>query len=113
MTLVAAPATVKAGDVTFVVKNTGTIAHEMVVLKTDTAFDKIPVADSGDPPAPVATGADKIDEAANVGETGDPNLATGDTRTFTVTGLTAGKYVLVCNIARHYGLGMRVAFTVT
>jgi uncharacterized cupredoxin-like copper-binding protein len=113
MTLVAAPATAKAGDVTFVVKNTGTVAHEMVVLKTDTPFDKLPVVDSGDPPAPVATGADKVDEAANVAETGDPNLEPGDTRTFTATGLTAGKYVLVCNIAKHYGLGMRAAFTVT
>ncbi len=113
MTLVAATKTAPTGDVTFVVKNTGTIEHEMVVLKTDTAFDKIPVVDSGDPPAPVATGADKIDEAAKVAETGDPNLKAGDTRTFTAKGLTAGKYVLVCNIAKHYGLGMRTAFTVT
>jgi uncharacterized cupredoxin-like copper-binding protein len=105
--------TAPAGDVTFVVKNLGTIEHEMVVLKTDTPFDKIPVADSGDPPVPVTSGADKIDEAANVAETGDPNLQPGDTRTFTITGLTPGHYVLVCNIAKHYGLGMRAAFTVT
>jgi uncharacterized cupredoxin-like copper-binding protein len=102
-----------AGDVTFVVKNLGTIEHEMVVLKTDTPFDKIPVADSGDPPVAVTSGADKIDEAANVAETGDPNLQPGDTRTFVAAGLTPGQYVLVCNIAKHYGLGMRIAFTVT
>jgi uncharacterized cupredoxin-like copper-binding protein len=113
MTIVPAINTAPAGDVTFVVKNTGTIEHEMVVLKTDTPFDKIPIADSGDPPVPVTSGADKIDEADNVGETGDPNLQPGDTRTFTVTGLTPGHYVLVCNIAKHYGLGMRAAFTVT
>jgi uncharacterized cupredoxin-like copper-binding protein len=113
MTLVSAVDSAPAGDVTFVVKNTGTIEHEMVVLKTDTPFDKIPIADSGDPPAPVTSGADKIDEADNVAETGDPNLQPGDTRTFTATGLTPGQYVLVCNIAKHYGLGMRVAFTVT
>ena len=29
-----------AGDVTFVVKNAGTIEHEMIVLKTDTPFDQ-------------------------------------------------------------------------
>ena len=113
MTLVAAVPSAPAGDVTFVVKNTGTVEHEMLVLKTDVAFDKIPIADSGDPPVPVSTGADKIDEADNVAETGDPNLQPGDVRTFTATGLTPGKYVLVCNIAKHYGLGMRAAFTVT
>ncbi|HLY84449.1 MAG TPA: hypothetical protein VKQ71_15800, partial [Acidimicrobiales bacterium] len=67
-----------AGDVTFNVKNLGTIEHELIVLKTDTAFDKLPVVDGGDPPAPVATGADKVDEAGNVGETGDPNLKPGE-----------------------------------
>ena len=113
MTLVPAINTAPAGDVTFIVKNTGTIEHEMVVLKTDTPFDKIPIADSGDPPVPVTSGADKIDEADNVAETGDPNLQPGDTRTFTATGLTPGHYVLVCNIAKHYGLGMRATFTVT
>ena len=104
---------VAAGDVTFNVKNLGTVDHEMLVIKTDTPFDQIPITDSGDPPAPVTSGADKIDEANKPGETGDPNLKPGDTRTFTVKGLVAGKYVLVCNIAKHYGLGMRAAFTVS
>ncbi len=112
MTLVATPATAPAGNVTFVVKNTGTIDHEMVVLQTSTAFDKLPIVDAGDPPAPVTTGADKIAEEVNVGETGDPNLKPGDTRTFTIKDMKAGTYALVCNIAKHYGLGMRAAFTV-
>ena len=43
MTLTADPSSVPAGDVTFTVKNTGTIDHEVVVLKTDTAFDKLEV----------------------------------------------------------------------
>src|SRR5579864_9147167 len=102
-----------AGDVTFRVKNVGTVEHELIVLKTDTPFDQLPVADSGDPPAPVASGADKVDEANNVAETGDPNLRPGDSRTFTAKGLSPGHYVLVCNLAKHYGLGMRAAFTVT
>jgi len=113
MTLVPTPAAVAAGNVTFVVKNTGTIDHEMIVLKTDTAFDKLPVVDGGDPPAPVTTGADKVDEGTKVGETGDPNLKAGETRTFTIKNMVAGKYVLVCNIAKHYGMGMRAAFNVT
>ena len=103
MTLTA-PATSAAGDVTFTVKNTGTIDHEVVVLKTDTAFDQLAVG---------ASEADKVDEASSVGETGDPALKPGETRSFTVTGLASGNYVLVCNIAKHYGLGMRAAFKVS
>ena len=113
MTVVPAANSAPAGDVTFAVTNKGTVAHEMIVAKTDTPFDQIPIADSGDPPAPVSSGADKVDEAAKVGETGDPNLQPGESRTFTITGLVPGKYVLFCNLAQHYGLGMRAAFTVS
>jgi uncharacterized cupredoxin-like copper-binding protein len=104
MTLVASPVSATAGDVTFTVKNTGTIDHEVVVLKTDTAVDQLKVGD---------TEADKVDESTSVGETGDPALKPGETRTFTVTGMGAANYVLVCNIAKHYGLGMRSAFKVS
>ena len=113
MTLVVAPAAVQAGDVTFVVKNTGTIDHEMIVLQTSTPFNKLPITDAGDPPAPVTSGANKVSETNNVGETGDPNLKPGVTRTFTIKNMAAGSYALVCNIALHYGKGMRGAFTVT
>ena len=102
-----------SGDVTFAVKNLGTVEHEMIVVKTDVPFDQIPINATGDPPATVARGGDKIDETSNVGETGDPNLKPGDTRTFTIKGLAPGKYVLACNLAHHYGLGMRAALTVT
>ena len=113
MTLTVSPATVPAGDVTFVVKNTGTIEHEAVVLKTNIPFDKLPITYGGDPPVPVKTGADKVSEDTNIGETGDPNLKPGDTRTFTIKNMTAGNYVIVCNIADHYGKGMRAPFTVS
>lgn len=104
---------VPAGDVTFVVTNNGTIDHEMIVLQTGTPFDKLPITDGGDPPAPVASGANKVSEVHNVGETGDPNLKPGTTRTFTIKNMKPGTYVLVCNIAQHYKLGMRAALTVT
>jgi len=117
-TLTVDKASVAGGDdITFVVKNTGTIDHEMLVLKTSLAFDALPVVDCGDPP--VACGgsdtADKTDEAGNIGETGDPNLKPGDTRTFTIKAadIPAGGYALVCNIAQHYQKGMRAAFKVT
>ncbi len=110
MTLRLSPATAPAGDVTFVVKNNGTIVHEAVVLKTDVPFDQLPITYGGDPPVPVATGANKVSEDANIGETGDPDLKPGGTRTFTIKNMTPGHYVVVCNIANHYGMGMRAAF---
>ena len=110
MTLTVNPASVKAGKVKFVVKNNGTIVHELVVLKTTTPFDQLPIADAGDPPAPVASGANKVSEAAKAGETGD--IDSGKTKSVTLK-LSRGTYVLVCNIAQHYGLGMRAALTVT
>ena len=113
MTLTVSPATAPAGDVTFVVKNTGTIDHEAIVLKTNTAFDKLPITYGGDPPAPVTTGANKVGEDTNIGETGDPNLKPGDTRTFTIKHMTAGEYAIVCNLAQHYGKGMRAPLTIT
>jgi uncharacterized cupredoxin-like copper-binding protein len=114
MTMVVTPGDALAGDVTFVVKNTGTIEHEMLVVKlaAGQTADKLPVVDSGDPPVSVASGADKVDEASKVGETGDPNLGPGESRTFTVTGMTAGNYALVCNIAKHYQMGMYAPLTV-
>jgi uncharacterized cupredoxin-like copper-binding protein len=109
MTLVVAPS-VKAGKVKFVAKNVGTIVHEMIVLKTTTAFDHLPVGDAGELPAPVTAGANKVSEATSVGETGD--VAIGKTKSVTLK-LKKGSYVLVCNIAQHYELGMRTAFSVT
>ena len=115
MKLVADKSTAPAGKVTFVVKNAGTIDHEMVVLKLGPGqtWNVLPITDAGDPPAPVKTAADKVSETNNIGETGDPNLKPGDTRTFTIKGMKAGNYALVCNIAKHYGLGMRAGLTVS
>ena len=112
MNFVIDKSTVPAGDVTFVVKNDGTIAHELVALQTDTASDQIPVNAAGDPPATVASGANKILEGNNVGETGDPNLEKADSRTFTIKDMKPGHYVLVCNLAAHYQMGLRAEFTV-
>ncbi len=106
-------ASAPAGDVTFMVKNAGGTDHEMIVLKTDKPFNKLPIIDSGDPPAPTKGRPDKVDETDSVGETGGADLKPGETRTFTLKNMAAGNYVLVCNLASHYGLGMRAAFKVT
>ena len=97
-------ASVKAGKVTFKVTDNGKKDHETVLLKLDgaTAFDKLAIDSS----------TNRVGEDSNVGETGDPDLTPGETRSFSVD-LTPGTYVLVCNIEKHYGLGMRSLLTVT
>ena len=92
--------TVNAGAVTFSVKNTGTIEHELVVVKTDVAADKIPA--NPDEPG-------KMSEEGSLGESG--NLAAGTAKDFVLT-LTPGNYVLMCNEVGHYMVGMHIAFVV-
>jgi uncharacterized cupredoxin-like copper-binding protein len=93
------PTSVKAGKVTFTFKNEGTRQHEMIVLKTDEKFDALKI------------GADnKVSEDASVGEISETDKGKTVVKTFD---LKAGNYVLVCNIEKHYGQGMRSAFTVT
>ena len=98
MTMTVTPTSAPAGKVTFTVKNSGTVIHEMVILKTDTPYDQLPVVKDG------------VSEAASVGEVAD--IPKGKTKSGTFK-LKPGKYVLVCNIKKHYGLGMRAPLTVT
>ncbi len=98
MTMTAAPTSAPAGPVTFTLTNNGSIDHEMVVLKTDTPVDQLVVTDG------------KVSEDTSAGEV--PELAAGKSKSVTLD-LTAGNYVLVCNIKDHYTMGMRAPFTVT
>jgi uncharacterized cupredoxin-like copper-binding protein len=99
-------ATAPAGKVTFTVVNEGDKKHEFVVLRTDTPADEIAIGSfEGE--------SDRINEEGggqeNVGETGD--IDAGATKTLTLT-LTAGHYVVVCNLQHHFAMGMRTDFTV-
>ncbi|MEZ4552835.1 MAG: plastocyanin/azurin family copper-binding protein [Dehalococcoidia bacterium] len=91
--------TAKAGEVTFEVTNKGAAPHELAVVKTDLAHDKLPVANG------------MVDEkqVPPLGRTA--NIAAGEEEDKSFN-LEAGKYVLICNIPAHYGQGMHVAFTV-
>lgn len=83
-----------------VVQNTGTVTHDIKVLRTDLAPDALP-----------RSGADvdenKVDIVAK---------ATGfkrrDRKTLDVK-LQPGNYVLICNVSGHYQLGMRTGLKVT
>ena len=108
-TLVASPATVPAGRVSFAVSNTGVLVHELVVLPLPT-----------DGPGTLPTGTDgKIDESQNLGEAsrscgagrGD-GIAPGSTG-WTTVNLKAGRYEVVCDQPWHYAAGMFDVLTVT
>jgi Uncharacterized copper-binding protein len=102
MTMTVSPTSAPAGKVKFVVTNSGTILHEFVVLKLKgtKTYDKLVVNPK----------TNKVSESTTVGEVG--NVPKGKSKSKTLT-LKKGKYALVCNISKHYGLGMRAGFTVT
>jgi len=85
--------TVPAGKVTFNVTNGGSIIHEFVILKTDTAAKNLPIVEA------------VVDEAAFDAQGEVPESNPGKSGTVTLT-LTPGHYAIICNIAGHVGLGM-------
>ena len=86
---------VPAGKVTFVVRNAGTVEHEMVVIRRDAGA--LPVH------AFRASEAGAVDEVAELGP--------GKSGRLTVE-LKPGRYLLVCNIVGHYQLGMSTVLKV-
>jgi hypothetical protein len=106
-----ARADVPAGTVTFDANNTGTDAHELVVVRADDPAT-LPLAADG------TVDEDKLPEGAFVGEIEPFPAKQHCTGTFQ---LTAGRYALFCNILEteadgtkenHYANGMRTAFEV-
>ena len=92
---------VAAGEVTFEVTNEGQAPHNLRVVKTDRAPEALPVAGA------------VVDEAGLdvVARTSDPDIAPGGSGSATGT-LEPGTYVLFCNVAGHYLLGMHTQVTV-
>ena len=92
----AAPATGRAGKVTFRVHNAGAVNHEFVVLRTNT------------PAAGLLKGSE-ASEAGNVGEIG--GVKPGATKALRLD-LKAGHYALICNLPGHYAAGQHADFVV-
>ena len=92
-------ATVSPGHVVFGIRNRASMVHELKVVKSDLDADKLPID----------AAAAKAKEDGKVGEL--LNISAGASRKLALE-LTPGKYVLICNIAGHYQLGMRVALEV-
>jgi uncharacterized cupredoxin-like copper-binding protein len=93
------PPSIAAGHVVFGIRNHASMAHEFKVIKTDLAPDQLPVDGA----------TAKAKEDGKVGELLD--ISAGASRKL-VADLAPGKYVLICNIAGHYQLGMRVGLEV-
>jgi uncharacterized cupredoxin-like copper-binding protein len=116
--MVARPASVKAGAVRFTIHNAGTMTHEMVLARAPSAAALPLVTVAG---GERAVGA--IDEEA-IPETdlpGEAEVKTGQTVTKTIR-LTPGVYVMFCNIdnkqpdgsvLNHFQRGMSSVFTVS
>ncbi len=92
----------RAGEVKFSVKNDGPSVHEFVIFKTELAPDAMPVDENKVDEE--AKEVDHIDEIENIGA--------GESKELIVK-LDPGKYVLICNLPGHYGLGMRAGFEVS
>ena len=89
--LIPAPASVAAGPITFVARNTGKLVHELVIAKTTLAANKLPIK------ANKAVVAGQVGKIAAVGP--------GKTSAALTIKLAPGRYVLLCNVAGHYQAG--------
>jgi uncharacterized cupredoxin-like copper-binding protein len=93
----------KAGKVTFTIKNGGMMVHELLIFRSDLAPAAYPTNKAG--------GINE--EAAGIKLLSDgDNLDPGASQTRTVD-LTPGKYLFVCNLPGHFREGMFTVVTVT
>ena len=96
-------AVVPAGTVSFRILNQGPTTHEFIVVRTDRPPDKLPLQDDGLTVNEEARGIDLLDEAEGLDI---------DDRQTLVLDLTAGNYVMYCNLEGHYLGGMHAELTV-
>lgn len=91
------PSTFKAGTIKFGVRNLGAMAHQFDLIKTDLAADKLPV----DNASAKAKEDGLVKQLLNI-PPGKVATISGDVQ--------PGHYVIICNVAGHYQLGMRAEF---
>jgi uncharacterized cupredoxin-like copper-binding protein len=84
------------GKVTFRVQNVGSMAHELVVIKTNKKA------------ADLASGA----SASEKGSVGQVGLPAHKSKNLTLN-LKKGHYALICNVGGHYMAGMHADLTVS
>jgi uncharacterized cupredoxin-like copper-binding protein len=91
-----AKSTVSHGKVTFDVKNSAGMEHELVVIKTNTKAAKLKLVNG---------------KASEKGSVGEVELAAHKSKRLTLN-LKKGHYALICNVGGHYMAGMHADLTV-
>jgi uncharacterized cupredoxin-like copper-binding protein len=94
---------VPAGTVSFRIRNQGPTTHELIVVRTDTAPDKLPLQSDGLTVDEEGRGIKFLEEVSGLDI---------DDRQTLVLDLAPGHYVLYCNLEGHYLGGMYEALTV-
>ncbi len=92
---------IKAGPVRFTTVNLGTITHEFVVIRTDYAEGKIPMAGER-----FNEDSEGVSSPGELGEF-EPTIAKD-----TILNLSPGHYQVVCNLPGHYHSGMHAELEV-
>ncbi len=90
-----------AGTVNFAAKNVGANNHEIVIVRSSAAPGSLPL-----------NASNGVDEAQVQVVKRMDRIAGGASGTLSAD-LTAGSYILLCNVGTHYQRGMNIAFTVT
>lgn len=108
--------TMPAGRVTFEESNAGDKDHDLLVIRTDTPPDQLPMGLDG--VSPEAAGEVVLGETHDHEHGADlsdadheRHLHPGEGRRRAVT-LRPGRYVLICPVPGHYERGQRAAITV-
>ena len=96
-------AIVPAGTVSLRILNKGPTRHELIVVRTDRAPEKLPLQDDG------LTVDEEGERVELVDEIDGLDI---DERQTLVLGLAPGPYVMYCNLEGHYLGGMYAALTV-
>jgi uncharacterized cupredoxin-like copper-binding protein len=96
-------ATASAGTVSISAPNEGDVEHELVLFKTNMDPADLPTASNGE--------VDEEKLAGEAEEVGEVEAEPGETASGEFE-MTAGKYVMFCNLPAHYEQGMYGSVTV-
>jgi len=96
---------IKAGKLKIKVENKGSTEHEFVVFRTALDETDLPLNAAGDRIDEEGKGITHLDPEAE-------DVPVGGSKTITID-LAAGRYVFVCNLPNHYGLGMHAVVNVS
>lgn len=112
-TMDTSPSSIAAGSVTFDISNVGLIAHEFKVVKLNDAGMAANLSDLPTEAGLISESGNMVDGVGTIlGSLLEADLPADSSDELTLN-LDAGEYMLLCNVATHYQLGMWSEFTVT